>query len=157
MKIKGQRPAAPKAEIVVIPREGEDIIITCNPVFDFEDFNKLCPMPKPPIVTHKNGESVTDVTDVKFQDKLMTRSRRRTAWLILESLKGTPELEWDTVVANDPTTWENIYTELKEAQFSDLETHYIVNAVMTACAMDESKLDEARRRFTHSLQDQNDK
>ncbi len=157
MKIKGQRPASPKAEIVVLPRDGDDIIITCNPVFDFDDFEKLCPAPNPPFITHKGGETISDVTDIKFREKLLNRSRHRTAWLIIASLQGTPELEWDTIAPNDPTTWENVYKEFKEAQFSDLEVHWIINAVMKACAMDEGKLEEARKRFTLSLQDQNDK
>lgn len=153
MKIKGQRPEGPKPEIVVIPREAGDIIITCNPVFDFSAFDKLCPMPKPALITMKDGTTIEDVNDVKFVDKLYTRARRRTAWLILESLKGTPDLEWETINPSDPATWENVYTELRDAHFSDLESNKILQSVIRASAMDESRLDEARQRFIRSLQE----
>lgn len=155
MKIKGQRPAGPKPEYVVIPREDTDLVITCNPVFDFDDFEKLCPMPKPPLVTHKSGEKIEDVNDVKYQDKVFTRARRRTAWLIIESLKGTKDLEWETVDSSDPKTWENVYTELKDAHFSDMELNHILQSVIRASGMDESRLDEARKRFTRSQQEEN--
>lgn len=157
MKIKGQRPASPQPVIVVIPRGDDDIVITCNPVFDFEPFDKLYPMPKAPVIRHASGERVEDVNDVKFQDKVMTRSRRRTAWLILESLKGTPELEWETIDPSDPATWENVYKELKDAYFSDMELNHILQGVIQASAMDETRLVEARKRFTRSLQEATDK
>jgi hypothetical protein len=53
---------------------------------------------------------------------------------------------------SDPNTWINFDKELKDSGLSEIERIRIVNAVMTANCLNESKLDEARESFLASRQ-----
>lgn len=157
MKLQGMRPEPPEAEIAVIPRDTGDLVFKCKPVFDFTDFEKACPMPKPPLVTYRGGEKMQDIDDPKFRSKLEERGRRRMAWMIIKSLEDTEGLEWELVDPKNPKTWEKIFDELKEAYLSPSEINYIIGKVQEACRMDEDRLEEARRRFIRTQQEQNAK
>ena len=72
---------------------------------------------------------------------------QRTNYLIAASLRATPDLEWETVQLDNPSTWKNITSELKDADFSELEIGRIRQGVMRANSLDEGMIDEARDRF----------
>ena len=147
MKIHGQRPAPPKPEVVVIPRESGEIVFTCKPVFDFSPFEKMCPPPKPPLIRHASGEKVHDINDPKFEEQLIDRSKKRTAWMIIKSLEDTEGLEWENVKLNKPSTFESVYDELRDASFSQVEINYLVTKIMSVSSMDEERLEQARKNF----------
>lgn len=148
MKLRGKKITSPNVEIIVIPRgDGNDLVFKAQAVLDASDFDKLCPRPEPPHVMAKGGTVRVNVEDPVFRKKLINYSQQRMDWLIINSLRATPELEWERVKYEDPATWSLYTEEFRESGLSDMEVTRIVNGVMTANALNESKIEEARARF----------
>jgi hypothetical protein len=149
VKIAGRKIEGANIETVVFPRSNaEDIVLQVQAVLDFSDFEKLCPIPKPPVVVRRGGEKSYNVEDANYSSALMSYTERRTAWLILTSLRlATPDLEWETVDFGNPDTWTGYVDELRGAGFTDAEIIKLVQAVMTANSLDDNKLEAARARF----------
>jgi hypothetical protein len=147
MKIAGKQLRGPNVEVLVIPRSAGDIVFKCQAVLDEDEFNKLCPLPKPPEVIRPGGVKSFDVTDPDFQKLLGEWGEQKTHWLVLKSLEATPDLEWENVKMGDPSTWKNYQEELKSAGFSSPEISRIVRLVSSANGLDQRKIDEATERF----------
>lgn len=153
MKIKGKKIEGPGVEYVVIPRpDSEDIPFACAAVLDFDEFDKLCPMPDPPMVTRPGGIQTPDVEDEDYQKLLSEHGEKRIDWITLKSLEATKDLEWETVNMQDPKTWKNFEEELKQAGFSFMEVIHIRNGVLSVNSFDDAKMKEARERFLAGLQ-----
>ena len=151
MKIKGQKIEGPNEAIVVIPRAKGDLVFKMQAVLNTTEFETLCPEPTPPTIT-RVGESKgsPDFRDKKYLAEFKVFSTRRFEYLILKSLEGTSELEWETVDMLDPTTWGNYQSELKAAGFTEIEIGRIVGGVLEANSLDDAKIEEARKRFLAS-------
>lgn len=147
MKIQGKTFSGPATVPVVIPRPDGDIVIKCQSVLDFDEFEALVPTPEPPEVLRPGGIKTTDPTDKKYQKALDDYSVLRTNWMILKSLEATKGLEWDTVVMSDPKTWDNFRSEMTASGFSPVESGRIILAVTEACGLNQEKIDEATERF----------
>ncbi len=149
MLYKGQKRSGPRVETVVFPRQGgNDFIINAACVRDYTKFDGLCPAPKPPEGIQPGSMSPVPLfDDPAFKEAQRKWAGQRMTWMILESLKATPEIQWESVNPDDPATWENYDEELKEAGFSDFEIMRIVNLVLSACGLDQAKIDEATTRF----------
>ena len=146
MKINGKIIEGPKPEVIVIPKGEDEYVFKAMPILDYEDFDKLCPVPLPPEKVLKGGEVQLDINDKEYSKKLTEWSKQKLSWMTLTSLSATEGLEWDTVDMSDPTTWENYTTELKSS-FTDAEIQMIVSTVFTACGLNQDKIDEATKRF----------
>jgi hypothetical protein len=144
MKINGQTPSK-HVEVLVLPRGETSIVIKAQAVVSMEDF-PLQP-PVPPVITARDGTKVDDYQDEKYRAAMRKFANSRTHYLILESLKATEGLEWETVDMKEPETWGNYTKELAEAGFSDAEVSRIVRCVMQANALDDAKLEQARKDF----------
>jgi len=155
MKINGKKIQRPQYEVVVFPRRDGDIIIKAQAVLSYEPFDKLCPAPTPPVVVRPNGTDEgaksIDVNNPKYIEAINTWGKRKLDWMIIQSLKATEGLEFETIDSSDPDTWGNIHKELEDAGFSPLELTKIVDAVITACGLNQDKIDEATRNFLVSL------
>lgn len=115
MLLKGTKITPPKPKTIIIPRgEGEDLIFTCGPVLSYDEFDKICPEPLPPLVTKTGGEKYHDFNDPKHKERLKERSIKRGAWSILQALKHTEGLVFETVDINNPDTYPNLYSELDQ-------------------------------------------
>lgn len=147
MKINGKKIEGPNEEIVVIPRNSGDIVFKARAVLSFDEFDKLCPLPVPPKTLMKGGGFSENVESPEYKKNLDDWTSRRTHWMILESLKATENLEWETVDASKTDTWENYQTELLSSGFSPMEQARIVQAVTSACGLNQDKIDEATKRF----------
>lgn len=148
MKIKGKTIEGPGVEYVVIPRpDSEDIVFTCAAVLDFDEFDKLCPLPDPPMVLRPGGIQTPDVEDEGYQKLISEQGIKRIDWLTLKSLEATEGLEWETVNIQEPATWKNYHDELKQAGFTFMEIAHIRNGVISVNSFDDRKMKEARERF----------
>lgn len=147
MKLLGQTFDAPNEEVLVLIRKGKDLVFKASAVLDFDNFDAMCPRPTPPKVFKPGGVADNDTEDVGYLQQLDNWSKLRTSYMIIQSLKATDGLEWDTIKDDDPSTWGNFREELKKAFFSDREIMLIINSVWAANGMDDNKLDEARKRF----------
>lgn len=151
MKLNGKTISAPQPLTVVIPRgNDDDLVFVVQAVLDYSEFDKICVPPSPPIVTKKGGEQYRDINDVKYLERLRCHANRRFAWMILESLKTTPNLEWETVNFDDPDTWENYEKELETSGLTQTEINEIMRGILEVNAMDADKFKQARDRFTRS-------
>jgi hypothetical protein len=145
----------PKPVKVVIFREDEsgnpaNVTFLCGAVLDYGEFDKLCPEPKPPLVTKVGtGESYTDTNDSKFRDKVSKHSNTKLDWLVIQSLRATEGLEWETVNYSDPETWKNYETELKSF-LTEGEYQRVFAGVLDANAPTSNRRREAMDVFTQS-------
>lgn len=175
MKFANRNNLGPNVEIIVIPRpsyqrpimngDGQpkrdeqgnilmeeipgDIVFKCQAVLDYSEFLALCPEPQPGKIM-KRGETKAqdDFTDPKYHDAINRWSGQRTDWMILKSLEATPDFQWETIDMQKPETWGNYKQEFEKAGFTTIEVGRIIrDGVAAANGLDESKFQEAKKRF----------
>jgi hypothetical protein len=144
MKIGGVT-VKPCVEILVLPRMGENLIIRAKSVSVNEEFEKMVPEPIAPGVRTKDGFK-HDYKDDGYRKQLEIREEARLAFMILRSIEDS-NIEWETVDMDKYLTWKGWDKELQKAGLSEVETNRIINTVMVANALDESKIKEALDSF----------
>jgi hypothetical protein len=150
MKIGGKIVEGPKTVLIVIPRETGDIPFKFVGVSDERSFDKLFPAPKPPIVKNvKLGTTQPNFEDKAYKEKFDLWASAKTEWYFLESIKPS-NIEWDTVKADDPTTFKNWQDDLRNAGFSTGEINTLYNGFSECNMISEKMLNEARERFLAS-------
>ncbi len=149
MKIAGKEIKGSNVEIIVIPRNESEIVLKAQAVQDYTVFDKMNPEPKPSIKMLPGGVKVPDFESLKYKTALMEYSANRVNWMIIKSLEISA-IEWDTVDLSDPKTWGNYLNDFKKAGFIDVEINRIITGVMTANCLNDSKIEEARKRFLTS-------
>lgn len=153
MKIRNRQLVPPKPVVVTIYRENDDgtpdnIDFICGAVLDYGEFDKLCPTPKPPLVTKlSTGEQSYDNQDKRFKQAVEKWSGMKIDWMILQSLRHTEGIEWDTVKYNDPETWGNHEAELKTF-LTENEVNRVVQGVISANSPTQNRRKEALDSFT---------
>ena len=151
MKIAGIDPAMlPAEEILVLPRGEKNIVFRARGLPDMDEFDKLCPEPKPPVRLTKVGKE-PDEEDANWRSAMLAHGRRRVAYMVVKSLEPS-EIEWDTVDPDNPKTWTNYAADLRRAGFSQVEINRIVGLVWEANCLDEAKLERARQVFARGQQ-----
>ena len=156
MKISGIEITPPEPVIVVIPRGDQKIVITACPVLDYDDFDKLCPTPKPPWVRERNKDPYENPEDPEYKKQVDAWSIKRAAWSFLKSIEDSG-IEWETVKMGDPETWENYETELSSCGFTIIEKLSIMQAVAEATGLTRDKIDRATEAFLVEKQEANEK
>lgn len=151
MKLNGKKIEGSNYEYIVIPRPTGDLVFKAQAVLDMSLFHELCPLPKPGTILLPGGIKKEDLDDQRYKDALALHGERRYAFMVIQSLAATPELEWCTVKLSDPATWTGWDKEMKDAGFSTNEINHIQMGVATANCLNQEKLDEARLRFLASL------
>ena len=89
-----------------------------------------------------------DLDDKDYQSVRTEFQKRRTSYIVVRSLEPS-EIEWDTVKPNDPSTWGNWESDLKNAGFSQMACNRVLELVLEANSLDEEKLKRAREVFLH--------
>lgn len=133
-------------ELLVIPRpDGSNIPFRAKAVSINDEFDRLFPLPIPPMVTTKDGQK-PDLNDKEYNRTLNMRDDAKFAFMIVKSLEPS-NIEWVNVNLNKPMTCLKWADELQEAGISETECNRILGAVMGANALDERKIEEARKSF----------
>ncbi len=147
MRINGNT-ISPSIEILVLPRDTGDIIFKARGLVDkdYDDFRKLCPEPEPPWAREVGKEKVQDITDPDYLKEFNAWVEKRFQWMYIKSLDISPGLVWETVEISNSDTWKNIDIELK-GSLSIGEYNKVVNLVRIANALDNRKIEEAKKRF----------
>lgn len=155
MKINGQKVYVPSAETIVIPRQEGDIVFKAKAPSSYDAFDALHPRPVPPKRLYV-GQTVPvdNVEDPDYKAAITEYSRTRINWMILEALKATDDLVFETVQADDPTTWGNYEQELIDAGFAIAEVNYIIQKCFDACGLNMRKIEEATASFLAGQGDQ---
>lgn len=152
MKLGGKKLSA-NVVIIPIPRGTDEAhIFKAQAVLDMQAFDAVCPMPKAPKKLIKGQGLSEDRNNPVYKAALADYAKNRLAWMVLESLKATPDLEWETVNPDDPSTWMNYEKELREGGFSEMEMVRLVQGVMDANCLNEELINEARKRFLSPAQ-----
>jgi hypothetical protein len=146
MKLNGKTIEGPTPEVIVIPKGGEEFVIKAMPVLSYDEFDQLCPTPLPPEKILKGGERQLDIKDKDYNAKITDWAEKKNAWMTITSLSATEGIEWETIDMADPETWTGYIKELGQS-FTDNECNLIYNLVLTACGLNQEKIDEATKRF----------
>lgn len=150
MKLNGVKIQGPNVETIIIPRgDGQPIVLKAQAVLDMKPFEKACPDPKPPMKMMKGGIKQPNLEDEMYKREVEAHGKKRLAFMILTGLEATEGLEWDKVKLTDPSTWLLYEDELREAGFSEIEINRITTGVMAANCLSDDKIEEARQRFLH--------
>lgn len=147
MKLYGEKFDGPNVAVLVLPRNGKDIVFKARAVLDYTRFDALCPKPMPKMVTLPGGGTKFLWDEKSYSVALDHWGKSRTAFTVVESLRATEGLEWEKVDYDNPTTWMDYQKELSEAFFADREIVRILQIVWEANGIDDEKLEEARQRF----------
>jgi len=147
MKIHGKKLEGPNIEVVVIPRQTGHLVFRAQAVLDYEDHDKLNPMPHPPKRLLKGGEVQEDVENPAYKKKLDQWANRKFYWMFIKSLEATEGLEWETVDLSRPETWDNYKTEMKESGLAPAEIARIEMCVTDACGLNQAKINKATDDF----------
>lgn len=150
MKINGKELKGPQEEVVVIPRGNEEIIIKARAVLDFTAFEQINPQPEPPEIMRPGGEKSVNPEDPRYLKAIATWAESKSNWMIIKSLEATPGISWDTIDMAVPSTWVNFRKELADT-FTPGELGKIMDAVMTACGLNQAKIEEATKRFLATM------
>jgi hypothetical protein len=154
MKLNGRKIEGPNEVTIVIPRgSGADIILKARAVMDLDDFETMCPPPNPPTRVMAGGQEVPNLKDKGYLAALNRQSIMRLNYIILASLSATEGLEWETVDIADPTTWDNMQTEMQDAGLSRIEIQRIAAECLNVNALNDAKIEEARERFLLAAQE----
>jgi len=156
MKIFGKTFTEPNTVEIILPRGTDFIVFKAQAVNDFDDFEKLCPEPKPKFIQRPGQASEEYLDDPEYKKERMTWAGQRLDWMILESLSVTPGLEWTKVNMDSPSTWELYKEELKDSFFNDMEINRIVDGVLKANCLSEKAIEEAEKRFLAIRQEQSE-
>jgi hypothetical protein len=153
MKINGASFTGPNTALVVLIRNGEPVAFKAQAVLDYALFDTLVPQPKPKTIVRPGTGPEMLFNDPGYLQQFQNYGQIKTNYVIVQSLKATPGLEWETIKDDQPETWGNFRKELEAAFFTSTEINRIIACVWEANGIDEDKLDEARKRFLAS-QDQ---
>jgi hypothetical protein len=133
-------------DVVVIPRGDKDIVIKVKSVDNEEDFHKLCPVPTPPERILPGGERQLNVEAPAHKEAVQKYAQKRLAWITIQSLKATPNLEWDQVKDDDPESWLKYTDELSET-FSNVEINEIMDRIFAVCGLSPERIEKATQDF----------
>lgn len=142
MKTSGQEITVYE-DVLVLPRQGGALTFKGRAVQDMGAFNDLCPLPKPPVVDTPKGRKVMS-QDTGYKQQLANYSSQKLAWLLITTLY---EVEWETVDADEPKTWQNWIKECSESGLSEQEQQRLVQFVLTMNCMNEKAMEQARSDF----------
>ena len=146
MRINGK--TIPEMPPVVIPIvRGDEVTFMKAQAVDMNDFDKRFPVPTPPMVQRPGQEPISDPTSPQFLKKVTEYSRQRIDYMLVKSFEATEGLTWETIDDNDPSTFSNFEKELQDAGLLFAEIIRIRNAVLEANALDDEKVEAARKSF----------
>ena len=154
MKIHGKDIEKPSEEVIVFPRKNGNIVFKAKPVSNYEDFDKICPLPTPGTIMRPGGGVSQDVENPEYKKKLDEWGTFKTHWMILKSLAATDGLEWDTVDMSVPETYENYLKELESSGITPVEVSKLFDIIQTACGLNQEKIDAATKAFLATAADQ---
>lgn len=147
MKLDGKIIQPPKHIPIILPRKEGDIILHAAAVMTMDEFERLCPPPKPPKIFTPGKGYREGRESIEFKQAMDKWGNQRSNYMIIASLSvGTPTLEWDKVDLNDPETWPNYEAELSSV-FTVGEVQEIKSGCIEANIPNSLRQEEALERF----------
>lgn len=145
MRVGGVTVTAPVEELLVIPRGESSLVFRARAVESMDEFDAMSPKPQPPGKLTKDGW-VPEPEHPDYRTILEHYAVRRLAYIVVRSLEPS-NIEWDTVDINNPKTWANWDTDLRNAKMTEVEIDKVLQLVIEANSLSEEKLKRAREDF----------
>ena len=158
MKMQGKTVDAKFVVPIVIPRPGaESFVFKAQPLTAEQNdfFKKVCPEPQPEMTMFRGEDSPRpDFKNTSYLEQRKLWLVLKSEYTFLASLEATDDLEWDTVVMDQPDTWKNVLEELAGAGFLQGEMSELFRGVASANGLDNKKIEQATKDFlaTQALQ-----
>lgn len=136
-------------------RKDDFITFFAQPVWDFKEFDELCPKPKNTAVSFMRNERGRAIKQVdpeapEYKTALKGHDEQRWGYYVIKSLEPSFEpagdLEWERVDPKDPLTWGLVEQELRDS-LSHYEFVKVMALVDEANALDAAKLEENAETF----------
>jgi hypothetical protein len=150
MRIGGVEVNSLPRETLVLPRGDQDIVFEATALASWDEFNAMCPEPKPPGIRTRDG-FVRDKDDPTYQQLYEHYKAQQFAYMVIKSLEPS-EIEWDNVTLSNPSTWQQWQDEMKAAKFTQIEINRVIQLVMDANCLNEDRLKKARDLFVRGRQ-----
>jgi len=136
--------------------------IYAQPVWSYDEFNRLYPRPQPPVGgwSPSSGGKKSDEKNPQYLQDLDNWTLAREGWSIMKSLEPS-NIELDDVDMKDPRTWHLIVDRLQGGEdgstgmFSYFEYNAIIGLMDEACGIDKEKVAVNRESFLSEQQAQN--
>lgn len=146
MKLGGKTFSTPVKD-VVLPREDGDIVFKICGITSFDHFDSLVKEPKPPTIKIKGKAAKTDRDDPRYQDELADYGKLKIAYIVVASLAVTPDLEWDQITLDNPSTWETWQKELADAGIAVYEINHLLSEILDINGLGEDRYKDAKDAF----------
>jgi len=147
MKIRGKKIEGRNSEVIPIIRPSGNIFFIAEAIPNFDQFEKLVKLPKPPEKILPGGVKQPDLQNPKYIEKLQEYSQMRSDYVIIASLSSTPDLEWEIVDLIKPDTWCKYRDELLSSGLTELEIMRLITSVSKANSLDDAMIMAARDDF----------
>lgn len=146
-KMEDGKPVLDEDGTPVIETENGDMVFVVKPVRDYEVFEAMCPPPKGQEKIGKNGQKFEDVESPEYKTAFTAWLETRTAWMILQSIRDTPDIEFEIVKMTEPATWLRLEDELEESGILPMERLRLIGAVLNVNGLNQDKIEKARASF----------
>ena len=147
MKYKGRKLVGRNTDVLVLMRGNERIVFKAEALDNYDDFNKMCELPDPPVKLLPGGVKEPNKNDKSYLKRLDDYAKRKTDFCILKSLSINEDVEWEKVDMQKPETWCLWREELKEAGFTEVEMLRILQLCVKVNCLDDDLLEKAREDF----------
>lgn len=130
---------------LVYDRGDDQLVFIVQPVWSFDEFEELVPVPENDAVIFTDKGKETDWDAPAWKDKKAAYARKRWGWFILKALEPS-NVEFDTIDLEDPSTYSKVEEELK-ANLLPVEFNELMATIDRASSLDAQKLEENRESF----------
>lgn len=154
MKLNGVVPKIQREVIIPILSDTVKFYFIAMPISSYEDFDALCPMPKPRMGGEPGKEKpMLEASD--YKKAMEHHSLLFTEWIYVKSLVEVAgedgvrqSVEWEMVNLEDIETYPNWRKELKENNgLSEGDIRRIEMEVLKCNSMDETLIEKAKDDF----------
>jgi hypothetical protein len=147
MKVNGKSLDSLRIVKVYLPVAGEDAVeFKFRPLRSSENFDKVCPRPKPVKQVRPGGGETLDYSSPRYKAQVETWARQKTDWEFLISISATDALEWETVDMEKPDTWGNWRPEMEKV-FPESHIVRLYQGFVDAQYLTEETMEKARQLF----------
>lgn len=147
MKVNGKTVNGQNRIVSVIIPVGDDAVeFLVRPLTKEDDFEKMVPLPTPPIIIKPNIGRVKNIEDPAFKAAVTRWATQEAHYKFLKAVDQTVGLEWDKVRMDDPNTYHLWEEEMNES-IGRGAANYLFGKAVEANSLTEEVLEKARARF----------
>lgn len=126
----------------IFERKGKLFGFYAQPVWDYDEFHKLCPEPTPPVTAiARDGSKTADKKNPKYKEALVRYDQAFHGYYVLKTLEPSElDLSEEGVALDDPETWHRAAAVLQD-QFGHYEFGRLMRFIDAANGIDAKKIE----------------